>query len=112
MKKINNFIKLFIILIAIFGVGKINVLKDVGTVYNDNSNKVLDLTAMAIKIEEIRQNDLYNKIIELLNLKKLDDEIIEELNRDLITKYIDRIIIYEEEKVDVILKYERKIKEM
>ena len=60
----------------------------------------------------IRQNDLYNKIIELLNLKKLDDEIIEELNRDLITKYIDRIIIYEEEKVDVILKYERKIKEM
>lgn len=59
MKKINNFIKLFIILIAIFGVGKINVLKDVGTVYNDNSNKVLDLTAMAIKIEEIRKNDLY-----------------------------------------------------
>lgn len=45
-------------------------------------------------------------------MKKLDDEIIEELDRDLITKYIDRIIIYEEGKVDVILKYERKIKEM
>lgn len=60
----------------------------------------------------IRQNDLYNKIIELLNLKKLDDEIIGELNRDLITKYIDKIIVYEEEKVDVILKYERKIKGM
>ena len=58
----------------------------------------------------IRQNDLYNKIIELLNFKKLDDEIIEELNRDLITKNIDKIIVYEEEKVDVILKYERKIK--
>ena len=53
--------------------------------------------------------DLYNKIIELLNLKKLDNGIIEELNRDLITKYIDKIIVYEEEKVDVILKYEREL---
>ena len=60
----------------------------------------------------IRQNDLYNKIIELLNLKKLDDEIIEELNRDLIIRCIDKIVVYEEERVDVILKYERKIKEM
>ena len=42
----------------------------------------------------IRQNDLYNKIIELLNLKKLDDKIIEELNRDLVTKYIDKIMVY------------------
>ena len=57
----------------------------------------------------IRQNDLYNKIIELLNLKKLDDEIIKELDRDLITKYIDKIIVYEEEKVDVILKYETEL---
>lgn len=39
-------------------------------------------------------------------MKKLADEIIEELNRDIITKYIDKIIVYEEEKVDVILKYE------
>lgn len=60
----------------------------------------------------IRQNDLYNKIIELLNLKKIDDEIIEELNRGLITKYIDKIIVYEEEKVDVILKYETEIIKM
>lgn len=56
-----------------------------------------------------QKNDLYNKIIELLNLKKLDNGIIEELNRDLITKYIDKIIVYEEEKVDVILKYEREL---
>ena len=60
----------------------------------------------------IRQNDLYNKIIELLNLKKLDDEIIGELNRELITKYIDKIIVYEEEKADVILKYEVEIIKM
>lgn len=43
------------------------------------------------------------------NIKKLDDEIIEELNRNIITKYIDKIIVYEEEKVDVILKYEREL---
>lgn len=46
---------------------------------------------------------------ELLNLKKLDDEIIEELNRELITKYIDKIVVYEEDNVDVILKYEREL---
>jgi len=40
-----------------------------------------------------------------------DLEIIEKLNRDLITKYIDKIIVYEEEKVDVILKYERELVE-
>ena len=39
-------------------------------------------------------------------MKKLDDKIIEELNRDLVTKYIDKIMVYEDEKVDVILKYE------
>ena len=44
---------------AIFNVTKINIEKDNGTVFNDNSNKVLDLTAMAIKYEEIRMQDLY-----------------------------------------------------
>ena len=42
-------------------------------------------------------------------MKKLDDEIIEELDRDLITKYIDKIIVYEEDDVDVILKYETEL---
>ena len=42
-------------------------------------------------------------------MKKLADEIIEELNRDIITKFIDKIIVYEEEKVDVILKYESEL---
>lgn len=40
-------------------VNKINVEKDIGTILNDNSNKTLDLTAMAIKIEEIRLKDMY-----------------------------------------------------
>ncbi len=59
LKKIGKFIKILIILIAIFGVNKINIEKDNGVVFNDNSNKVLDLTAMAIKMEEIRMKDLY-----------------------------------------------------
>ena len=57
----------------------------------------------------IRKNDLYNKIIELINIKKIDNKIIDELNRDLIIRYIDKIIVYEEEKVDIILKYEREL---
>ena len=59
LKKIGKLIKVLIILIAIFGVNKIEAPKDSGVVLNDNSNKVLDLTAMAIKIEEIRLKDLY-----------------------------------------------------
>ena len=54
-------------------------------------------------------NDLYNKIVDLINLKKIDNKTIDELNRDLIISYIDKIIVYEEEKVDIILKYEREL---
>ena len=50
LKKINNFIKLFIILIAIFGVGKINVLKDVGTVYNDKEGQAREMLNLAFVI--------------------------------------------------------------
>lgn len=59
MKYFSRFFKILIILVAIFGISKINVEKDNGTIFNDNSNKVLDLTAMAIKMEEIRMQDLY-----------------------------------------------------
>lgn len=59
MKYFIRFFKILVILVAIFGISKINVEKDNGVVFNDNSNKVLDLTAMAIKMEEIRMQDLY-----------------------------------------------------
>lgn len=59
MKYFSRFFKILIILIAIFGISKINVEKDNGIVFNDNNNKVLDLTAMAVKMEEIRMQDLY-----------------------------------------------------
>ena len=52
-------IKIIIIIVAIFFTTKVNVLKDNKIIYNDNSNKVLDLTAMSVKLEEIRMNDLY-----------------------------------------------------
>ena len=50
---------MFLVILVLFSVNKINVSKDNGTVLNDNSNKSLDLTAMAIKIEEIRLKDMY-----------------------------------------------------
>lgn len=59
MKYVGRALKVFIILISIFAVNKINVEKDYGVVFNDNSNKTLDLTAMAIKMDEIRMQDLY-----------------------------------------------------
>ncbi|MBR4618964.1 MAG: hypothetical protein IKO49_06635 [Bacilli bacterium] len=54
----------------------------------------------------ISRDESYSDSDSIDNQIKLADEIIEELNRDIITKYIDKIIVYEEEKVDVILKYE------
>ena len=59
LKQFGRVFKILVILVAVFSVTKINIEKDNGTVFNDNSNKVLDLTAMAIKYEEIRLQDLY-----------------------------------------------------
>ena len=59
MKRVIKSIKVLMIIIAMFLLTKVNVLKDNKVIYNDNKNKVLDLTAMAIKMEEIRMNDLY-----------------------------------------------------
>ena len=59
MKFIGKSLKLLIIFVFVFSLVKVNVEKDNGIVFNDNKNKVLDLTAMAIKMEEIRMNDLY-----------------------------------------------------
>ena len=54
MKIIGKSLKLLIIFVFVFSLVKVNVEKDNGVVFNDNKNKVLDLTAMAIKMEEIR----------------------------------------------------------
>jgi len=59
LKFFGKFIKICLIIFAIFSITKINVEKDIGIVFNDNSNKTIDLTAMAVKIEEIRLKDMY-----------------------------------------------------
>ena len=59
MKRIFKVFKLLIIAVFIFSLSRVNILRDNKIVYNDNKNKTLDLTAMAIKMEEIRMNDLY-----------------------------------------------------
>ena len=57
----------------------------------------------------IRQTILYNNVIDLLNKKKLDGEPINELSRDIVIKYIEKVTVYDNEKIDVILKYEDEI---
>lgn len=59
MKHFGRIFKVLVIIVSLFSVTKINIEKDNKIVFNDNSNKVLDLTAMAIKYEEIRYKDLY-----------------------------------------------------
>lgn len=59
LKQFVKIVKIIILVICFSFLTKINVERDNGTVFNDNSNKVLDLTAMAIKYEEIRLKDLY-----------------------------------------------------
>lgn len=59
MKVFTNFIKILIILIALFSINKVSFNMDNKKVLNDNYNKTLDLTAMSVKIEEIRMKDLF-----------------------------------------------------
>jgi len=59
LKRFARLFKVLVIIVSLFSVTKINIEKDNKIVFNDNSNKVLDLTAMAIKYEEIRYKDLY-----------------------------------------------------
>jgi len=62
LKKLSKLIKIFLVIFIFVTVNKINVEKDNGTILNDNSNKTLDLTAMAVKIEEIRMKDIYSPL--------------------------------------------------
>ena len=46
---------------------------------------------------------------ELINLKKLDDQKIKELSREVVIKYLDSVIVYEDNKLEVIMKYESEL---
>lgn len=59
MKTFSKIIKVFFIIAFLLLLNKNDLKKVNGIVHNDNNNKYLDLTAMAIKIEQIRMEDLY-----------------------------------------------------
>ena len=59
MKIFTRIIKIIVVFIAIFSINKVSLNMDNKTVLNDNYNKTLDLTAMSVKIEEIRMKDLF-----------------------------------------------------
>lgn len=59
----------------------------------------------------IRQENLYNEVLELLNLKMLDNKKLNELNKEIVNDYIDKVIVYEEGKVDLLLHESKLTKE-
>ncbi len=58
-KRIYKYSKIISIVIVVSMLSKVNIVKENTFVSNENLNKTLDLTAMAIKIEEIQLNDKY-----------------------------------------------------
>lgn len=59
----------------------------------------------------IRQENLYNEVLRLLNLKMLDNKKLNELNKEIVNDYIDKVIVYEEGKVDLLLHESKLAKE-
>ena len=57
--RIYKYSKIISIIIVVSMLSKVNIVKENTFVSNENLNKTLDLTAMAIKIEEIQMNDKY-----------------------------------------------------
>lgn len=59
LKKVGKYAKIIILTSFVCMLTKVNIVKENAMVSNTNLNKTLDLTAMAIKIEEIQMNDKY-----------------------------------------------------
>lgn len=59
LSRIGRFSKIISIVVVVALLTKVNIVKENAMVSNENLNKTLDLTAMAIKIEEIQMNDKY-----------------------------------------------------
>lgn len=53
-----------------------------------------------------RKENLLEEVLNQINLKKLDDEKIKELSREVVIKYLDSVIVYEDNKLEVIMKYD------
>lgn len=61
-KNINKFIKAIILITFLLSCNQVYIPKAESKISNENLNKTLDLHAMAIKYDEIVQNDLYTPI--------------------------------------------------
>ena len=53
-----------------------------------------------------RKENLLEEVLNQINLKKLDDQKIKELSREVVIKYLDSVIVYEDNKLEVIMKYD------
>lgn len=53
----------------------------------------------------IRKDYLYDELLRLINLKKLKKGIFKEIDREILAKLVNSILVYENNKVDLILKY-------
>lgn len=62
MKKVSGFIKLMIIVCIAIVIKSSNLVFSEVKVENENVNKVVDLSTMALKVEEFEENDLYRSI--------------------------------------------------
>ena len=62
MKKVSGFIKLIIIVCIAIVIKSSNLVFSEVKVENENVNKVVDLSTMALKVEEFEENDLYRSI--------------------------------------------------
>lgn len=56
-----------------------------------------------------RKENLLEEVLNQINLKKLDDQKIKELSREVVIKYLDSVIVYEDNKLEVIMKYESEL---
>lgn len=75
----------------------------------DESYSNSDSIDNQIKLTDFYCEEKNLEVIDLLNIKKLDGESITELTRDIVIKYIEKVTVYENKKIDVILKYEDEI---
>lgn len=61
-KNILKICEIIVILFAVFMCKQVDIPKRVTKTENSNLNKTLDLHAMALKLEEIKRNDLYSPL--------------------------------------------------
>lgn len=59
ISKIFKTSKIILLLVAIITIQQVNVVSSTDKLSNESLNKTIDLTAMAVKVNEIQMNDMY-----------------------------------------------------